>query len=208
MTKEDTIPSEPSFARFILWEILGIVGFLHILQYAPANDPTPLCFLANAVGFMVLYPILYFYNRLKLPLVLKFLVSPLSLTLRSILMISGFFWVAYVLYATGYSLGLASGFVIFRRDYLFLGPFFVFDYFFFVEHLWGLSRANYSFWGAVGMISDSISGVVGGYYLGRTLDTKWGMFFGDPETRGLIWIIFILIGIGAVVWFGNKTRKG
>jgi hypothetical protein len=89
-----------------------------------------------------------------------------------------------------------------------LGCFFVFDYFFFVEHLWGLSRVNYTFWGAVGMISDSISGVVGGFYLGRTLDTKWGMFFGDTETRGLIWIVLILVGIAAVVWFGNKTRKG
>jgi hypothetical protein len=58
------------------------------------------------------------------------------------------------------------------------------------------------------MISDSVSGVVGGFYLGRTLNTKWGMFFGDGDVRTLIWIIFILIGIAAVVWFGNKTRKG
>ena len=57
------------------------------------------------------------------------------------------------------------------------------------------------------MISDSVSGVVGGYLLGRTLNTKWGMFFGDENIRALIWIIFILIGVGAVVWFGNKTRK-
>lgn len=208
MAPEEILPHPPSFARFILWEILGIVGFLHILQYAPANDPTPLIFLANAVVFIAVYPLLYFYNQLKLPLVLRFLVSPLSLVLRIILLGCFFMWVAYGLYSTGFSLGMTPCFQVFRNDYMFLGPFFVFDYFFFVEHLWGLSRVHHTFWGAVGMISDSVSGVVGGFYLGRTLDTKWGMFLGDDETRGLIWIILILIGMGAVVWFGNKTRKG
>jgi len=208
MAKEEEVANSPSFARFILWEILGIVGFLHILQYAPANDPTPLVFLANAVVFIALYPVLYFYSQLNLPLVLRFLVSPLSLTLRVILMVNCFLWVSYALYASGFTLGAASCFEVFKNDYMLLGCFFVFDYFFFVEHLWGLSRVNYTFWGAVGMISDSISGVVGGFYLGRTLDTKWGMFFGDTETRGLIWIVLILVGIAAVVWFGNKTRKG
>lgn len=58
------------------------------------------------------------------------------------------------------------------------------------------------------MISDSVSGIVGGLYLGRTLITKWGMFLGGVEIQGLIWSIFILSGVAVVVWFGNKTRKG
>jgi F0F1-type ATP synthase assembly protein I len=72
----------------------------------------------------------------------------------------------------------------------------------------GVSQSNFTFWASVGTLSDSVSGVVGGFYLGRILDTKWGMFFGDADTRALIWIIFVLIGVAAVVWFGNKTRKG
>ena len=91
---------------------------------------------------------------------------------------------------------------------MYLAPFFVMDYLFFMEHLWGVGRVNVSFWRGVGMISDAVSGVVGGYYLGRTLNTKWGVFFGDDETRALIWVLFILIGIAAVVWFSNKTRQG
>lgn len=57
----------PPFSRFILWEILGVVGFVHILQYGPANESTPLFFLANAVIFLAAYPTLYYYNQLKLP---------------------------------------------------------------------------------------------------------------------------------------------
>ncbi|HXL72429.1 MAG TPA: hypothetical protein VN963_02285 [bacterium] len=89
-----------------------------------------------------------------------------------------------------------------------MAPFFVFDYFVLVEHLWGVSRSNFTFWASVGTLSDSVSGVVGGFCLGRILNTKWGMFVGDDDTRALIWIIFVLIGVAAVVWFGNKTRKG
>ncbi len=199
----------PSFARFILWEILGIVGFLHILLYAPANDPTPLIFLANSVVFIVVYPIVYFYSQMKLPSVLKFLISPLSVTLRILLMGSSFLWITYILYATGFFLGQASCFMVVKNYWMILAPFYVIDYFFFFEHLWGLSRVNFTFWASVGMISDSVSGVVGGLYLGRTLITKWGSFLGDVEVQGLVWSIFILLsGVALVVWFGNKTRKG
>lgn len=198
----------PSFARFILWEIVGIVGFLHILLYAPANDPTPLFFLVNAVVFLVAYPTLYFYTQMKMPVVLKFLVFPLGVALRVLLMATSFLWITYVLYASGLFLGAASCFIVVKTYWMFLAPFFVVDYFFFFEHLWGLSRVNFTFWSSLGMISDSVSGVVGGLYLGRTLITKWGMFLGDVEVQGLIWSIFILIGVSAVVWFGNKTRKG
>lgn len=205
---KETVATAPPFPRFILWETLGIVGFLHILQYAPPNDSTPLYFLANSVVFIAAFPIYYFYSQLKLPVVLKFLVFPLSVTLRLILMVCCFMWVTYVLYASGFLLGDISCFVIFKNYWYFLALFFVFDYFSLVEHLWGLSRVNFSFWTSLAMISDAISGVVMGFYLGRTLNTKWGMFFGDENTRALIWIIFILIGIAVVSWFGNKTRKG
>ena len=209
MTKETTaIFQPPPFSRFILWEILGIVGFLHILQYAPANDPTPLFFLGNSIVFILLYPVIYFYSQLKLPPVLKIIISPLSIFLRLVMMVSSFLWIVYVAYATGYLLGDVSLFLIFKNYWMFMTPFFVMDYFFFLEHLWGISTVNFTFWASVGMISDSVSGVVGGFYLGRILNTKWGMFFGDPNIRTLIWVIFILIGVGAVVWFGNKTRKG
>jgi hypothetical protein len=132
----------------------------------------------------------------------------LSIVLRIILMISCYVWITYIFYASGYLLGNVSCYAIFKDDYLFLAPFFVFDYFVLVEHLWGVSRSNFTFWASVGTLSDSVSGVVGGFCLCRILDTKWGMFFGDNDTRVLIWIISILIGAAAVVWFGNKTRKG
>lgn len=123
-------------------------------------------------------------------------------------MINCFIWVTYVLYATGFMLGDVSCFSVFKDYWMFLGAFFALDYFFLVEHLWGLSKDNYTFWRSVGMLSDATSGVVGGFVLGRILNTKWGMFFGMPDVRALIWIIFILIGVAAVEWFGNKTRKG
>lgn len=208
MAPEKIVPAPPSFARFILWESLGIVGFLHILQYAPANDFTPLIFLGNAVVFIAAFPALYFYNQLHIPLVLKFLIAPFSVALRLALLVSCFLWVTYVFYASGFFLGQVSVYVLLKNDWMFLAPFFVFDYFSLVEHLWGLSRVNFSFWTSLAMISDAVSGVVGGFYLGRILDTKWGMFFGNLETRALIWMIFILIGIAAVTWFGNRTRKG
>lgn len=200
--------STPSFARFILWEILGIVGFLHILFYAPANDPTPLFFLTNALVFVALYPILYFYSQIKLPAFLRVMILPLSITLRVFLMVSSFLWITYIFYATGLFLGQASCFMVVRHYWLFLAPFYVVDYFFFFEHLWGLSRVNFTFWSSVGMISDSVTGVVGGFYLGRTLITKWGMFFGNVELQGMIWSTIIFIGVAMVVWFGNKTRRG
>jgi len=210
MAKETTaaVIATPPFSRFILWEILGVVGFLHILQYAPANDPTPLYFLGNALVFVLLYPVLYFYRQMKIPQVLRVLIFPLSITLRLVLMVSCYFWIAYILYATGFNLGFASCYEVFRDDYMFLGPIFAMDYVFFVEHLWGVGKDNITFWRSVGMISDAVSGVVGGYYLGRILNAKWGMFFGGDETRAVIWILFILIGIATVVWFSNKTRQG
>lgn len=209
MMKKDTAPATPpSFPRFILWEIIGIAGFLHILQFAPADDSTPLFFLANAVVFVAAYPVLYFYNQLNMPVLVKFLVSPLSVALRITLMVSCFIWITYIFYASGYLLGNVSCYAVFKEYYWFMAPFFVFDYFILLEHLLGVSRSNFTFWASVGTLSDSVSGMVGGFYLGRVLNTKWGMFFGDDDTRALIWIIFVLIGVAAVVWFGNKTRKG
>ncbi len=208
MKKDSEISSPPSFSRFILWEIIGIAGLAHILQYAPANDSTPLVFIANAVVFLAAYPVLYFYNQLKIPAFVKFLITPLSVALRITLLVTCFMWITYVFYASGFLLGNVSCYVIFKNYYFYLAPFFVFDYFVLVEHLWGVSQSNFTFWASVGTLSDSVSGIVGGFYLGRILDTKWGMFFGDNDTRALIWIIFVLIGVAAVVWFGNKTRKG
>jgi hypothetical protein len=208
MTKENIPAAPPLFSRFILWEILGIVGFLHILQYAPANDPTPLFFLTNAVVFAALYPVFYFYNQLKLPLVMRFLAFPLSVTLRILLMVSCGIWITYTLYATGFFLGQASCYLVVRDYWMFILPFYVFDYFFFLEHLLGLSDTQLNFWTSLGMISDAVSGVVGGYYLGRVLITKWGMFFGDFEVQTLLWIILILVSIVAVILFFKKTRKG
>ena len=208
MEKNSRAVETPSFPRFILWEIIGIVGFVHILQFAPANESTPLFFLGNAVVFAAVYPALYFYNQLKLPLVLRFLAQPLNGVLRVLLMVSCFIWITYAFYASGFQLWNVPCYAIFKNDCFFLGPFYVLDYFILVEHLWGLSKTNFTFWSSVGTLSDSVSGAVGGYYLGRTLNTKWGIFFGDDETRALIWVIFVLIGVAAVVWFGNKTRKG
>jgi hypothetical protein len=208
MGLKETVVASPSFPRFILWETLGIVGFLHILQYAPPNDSTPLFFLANAVIFIAAFPTLYFYNQLKLPTFLKLFISPLGMVLRVVLLACCYFWVTYVFYASNFTLGEVSCFQIFKDYWYFLGPFFVFDYFSMVEHLWGLSKVNFSFWTSLAVVSDGVSGVVTGFYLGRTLNTKWGMFFGDESTRALIWTIFILIGIAAISWFGNKTRKG
>ena len=207
---------KPIFARFILWEILGAVGFLHILFYATPNDPTPLLFMANALIFLAAYPALYYYKQIKLPLFLKFLLLPLEYSLRVVLMVNGFLWITYALYATSFNLSCMQGtlqvaipcFQVIKNDWMFLAPFFVMDYFFFFEHLWGLSRVNFTFWSSVGMISDSVSGVVGGLLLGRTLISKWGQFFGPLDIQGVLWMDFILIAVSAVVWFGNKTRKG
>lgn len=201
-------PPTPSLAQFIFWEIVGVLGFFHILIFSSANDPTHLYFLSNMLVFVVLYPVLYFYNQLYFPAVLKFLVLPLSITLRLVLLISSFIGIAYLLYAIHYSLGTVSVFQVVKDYWIFLVPFFVINYFWLLEHLWGLSRVNFAFWSSVGMVSDSVSGIVSGYALGRTLNTKWGIFFGDDNIRALIWIIFILIGLAAVVWFGHKTRKG
>lgn len=208
MSKDPAVVSSPSFPRFILWEIIGIAGFLHILQFAPANDSTPLFFLANAVVFIAVYPTLYFYNQLKIPAALKFLITPLSFALRIILMISCFIWVTYIFYASGFLLGNILCYSVFKNYYIYLAPFFVFDYFVLVEHLWGVSKHDFTFWASVGTLSDSVSGIVGGFYLGRILNEKWGIFFGSDDIRALIWIVFVLIGVAAVVWFGNKTRKG
>lgn len=207
---------KPIFARFILWEILGIVGFLYILFYGTPNDPTPLLFLGNALIFLAAYPALYYYKQIKMPLFLKFLLLPLEYSLRVILMANGFLWIIYLLYTTSFNLTCTQGnlplaihcFDVIKSDWMFLAPFFVMDYFFFFEHLWGLSRVNFTFWSSVGMISDSVSGVVGGLLLGRTLISKWGQFFGSQDVQGVLWMDFILIAVGAVVWFGNKTRKG
>jgi hypothetical protein len=219
MAKEAVTAStvqSPSFARFILWEILGAMGFLHILFYGAARELTPLFFLGNALAFVILYPLLYFYSQLKIPVVLKFLISPVSVTLRILLMASSFLWITYVLDAAKLSFMLdaatppaqASCFDVVKHYWMFLAPIYVVDYFFFFEHMWGLSRVNFTFWSSVGMISDSVSGSMGGYLLGRTLISKWGDIFGVPDIQGLIWSIFILVGVAAVVWFGNKTRHG
>lgn len=211
MAKE-TVPTQadipPSFARFVLWEVLGIMGFFHILIYGPPGEPTPLLFLGNAVAFTILYPVLYFYRQLKLPPFLKFLILPVTIILRTLLMACSFLWIAYILYATKLPLGQSSCFEVIQQYWMFMTPFYVVDYFFFFEHLWGLSKVNFTFWSSVGMISDSVSGSVGGWKLGQLLITKWGMFFGGPDMQGLVWGIFVLTGVAAVVWFGNKTRHG
>lgn len=197
----------PSFARFILWEIVGIVGFFHILLYAPANDPTPLYFLVNAIVFIGLYPAATFFHEFKFPAVLKLLVEPLHIVLRLLLLATGYIWCAYILYSTEVSLGSIPCFQIAREKWMFLVPLFALDYFFFLEHMWGLSRVNFRFWPSLGMISDSVSGVVGGYVTGHTLFVRWGLMPMGVESQALTRSLFILTGVAVVVWFGNKTRQ-
>ena len=102
MTKDPALIQSPSFARFILWEILGIVGFFISSNMPRPMIPRPVT-LANTVVFIALYPILYFYNQLRIPLVLKFIIYPLSMGLGLVLMVSAFLWITYVAYATGFS---------------------------------------------------------------------------------------------------------
>ncbi|MGH7738750.1 MAG: hypothetical protein ACREL1_01270 [bacterium] len=198
----------PPISRFLLWQIVGLVGFLHILYYAPAGDPTPLVFLANAVVFLVMYPALYFYPRLTAPVFLKPLVSPLNAALQVILLLNTYIWVTYALYAAHLVLDHVSVWEVFASDYPLLLLLFAVDYIFFFRHLFGVSGHEHGFWSSAGILSDAVSGVVLGYGLGRTLDTKWGMFFGGNMERVMVWVIFILIGVAAVVWFNAKTRKG
>ncbi len=208
MGKDPVISKPPSFARFILWEILGVVGFLHILYYGPANDPVPLIFLANAVIFVLTYPVVYFYQQLKMPVFLKFLISPLHAFLQVLLLISTYIWITDVLYATGYSLDHVYCYQVFADYYWAVFPLFMMNYFFFFQHLWGVSGHEHTFWSTAAILSDAVSGVVVGFGLGHTLDTKWGMFFGGNEVRVLVWVIFVFIGVGVVVWFNARTRKG
>jgi hypothetical protein len=206
--KTNTGAATPPLSRFMLWQIVGIVGFLHILYYAPGNDPTPLVFLSNAVVFLVLYPVVYFYNRLTVPAFFKMLISPLYAALQVILLMTTYIWITYALYATNYTLDHVSVWEDFANYYPVLFLLFVVDYVFFFRHLFGISGHEHSFWSSAGILSDAVSGVVAGYGLGKILDTKWGMFFGGNPTRVLFWLIFIMVGVAAVVWFNQKTRKG
>jgi hypothetical protein len=198
----------PPLSRFLLWQIVGLVGFLHILYYAPAGDPTPLVFLCNAVVFLVIYPLLYFYYRFSAPAFLKILISPLQAVLQVFLLITTYIWSTYALYAAHFTLDHVGVWEVFATYYPVLFLFFVVDYIFFFQHLFGVSGHEHNFWSSAGILSDAVSGVVLGYGLGRTLDTKWGMFFGSDPIRVLVWMMFILVGVAAVVWFNAKTRKG
>ena len=195
-------------SRFLLWQIVGLVGFLHILYYAPADDPTPLVFLCNAVIFLLIYPVLYFYSRFAAPAFLKVLVPPLHAALQVLLLITTYIWTIYVLYASHFTLDHVAAWEVFATYYPLLFLLFVVDYVFFFQHLFGVSGHEHSFWSSAGILSDAVSGVVLGYGLGRTLDNKWGMFFGGDPQRVMIWMVFILVGVAAVVWFNTKTRKG
>src|ERR1700722_20288091 len=180
----------PPLSRFLLWQIVGLVGFLHILYYAPAGDPTPLVFLCNAVVFLAVYPLLYFYYRLSVPAFFKVILSPLQAVLQVLLLITAYIWTTFAPY------------------YPVLFLLFVVDYIFFFQHLFGVSGHDHSFWSSAGILSDAVSGVVLGYGLGRALDTKGGPFFWGDPVRVMFWMMFILVGVAAVVWFNAKTRKG
>lgn len=198
----------PPLSRFMLWEIVGLVGFLHILYYAPAKDPVPLIFLGNAAIFLLIYPMTYFYEHITVPAFLKFLVSPVHAFLQVILLITTYIWITYVLYATQYPLDQVPVYDVFAGYYWVLFPMFMLVYFFFFLHLLGVGGERHSFWSSAAILSDGVSGVVLGYGLGKTLDTKWGMFFGGDPIRVLIWMLFLFIGTIVVVWFNARTRKG
>ena len=198
----------PPLSRFMLWQIVGLVGFLHILYYAPAGDPTPLVFLCNAVIFLAVYPVLYFYYRFSIPAFLKILISPLQAGLQVFLLITTYIWVTYALYASHFTLDHVAVWEVFATYYPVLFLLFAVDYVFFFQHLFGVSGHEHNFWSSAGILSDAVSGVVLGYGLGRTLDIKWGIFFGSDPVRVVFWMMFILVGVAAVVWFNAKTRKG
>jgi hypothetical protein len=198
----------PPLSRLMLWEIMGLVGFLHILYYAPAQDPVPLIFLCNGAIFLALYPVLYFYDHLLVPTFLKFMISPLHAFLQVVLLITTYIWTIYVLYAVQFQLNHVFVFEVFTNYYWVLFPVFMLVYFFFFLHMLGVGGENHSFWSSAAILSDGVSGVVLGYGLGKTLDTKWGMFFGSNPTRVLFWMLFLLIGVIVVVWFNARTRKG
>jgi hypothetical protein len=81
------------------------------------------------------------------------------------------------------------------NHYYVLGPLFIFIYFPFIQPFWGITRYYYSLPGL--LVLTIYSGLCGfiGYLVGSFVDHKFGTYIGSENTRFVLWLSLIFIGI-------------
>lgn len=188
--KAKVIEQPRSLMRMFFWEALGVAGFIYILLHPVANSLWDLGFFYSALFFLAAYPLLYIYRWKLAGGFLDILLLPTSFVLSLGLGVSAYLWITYWLYITGnpYAHSLMN-------HYYVMGPLFIFIYFPFIQPFWGVTRYYYSLPGLV--ILMFYSGLCGfiGYLLGSFVDHKFGASLGSENTRFVLWLSLIFIGI-------------
>ncbi len=182
-----------SLTRLLLWEGMGLLGFLHILRHPLADPLWALNYRYNALFFLAAYPLLYVYRWTMMGGCLGMILFPLSFVLSLGLGACAYIWVLYSLLFSAspyYHAATRHGWV--------LGPLFIaLVYFPLVEPLWGVSRKYHSLgqWGRI-FVFAAVGGFLG-YLLGWAVQGKLHGLLASDNLVFLAWLT--LIGAGTAL---------
>jgi hypothetical protein len=191
-------------ARLVFWEAWAVTGLIHMLHFAPAGNKTSLYFLYNALAFLVLYPSVYLYKWIPLPGLLRMILIPLDVCFHTLLLLSSFLWLGYVVFVFW-----PSFFPFLVSNAIVLCVFWALLYMTWVRYGFGTARAFMAFGPLLVLTFWVAAGGALGFFGGRWLVEHIGNHIGSDSVKLLVWVLLVLTGMsGAALMAPKKTGDG
>lgn len=188
-------------ARLLLFEGLAGAGLAHMLLYAPAGNPYTLYFLYNAAIFLALYPVIYLYKWIRLPGILRLLLTPINIALHAVMLVSTFAWAGYAVF-----IRYPDQFRIIADSALLLWFFWTILYLAWVRYLLATSHKYVPFGPLLVLTMIVGAGGLGGFWAGRWVVENWGQHVGTPPMRFMLWVACTLIGAAGAGFLAPKRE--
>jgi hypothetical protein len=195
------------FVQVILWELLAAYGLFRLIQCGSGQDAWTFRFVYNACFFLVFYPCLAFWRFGGVPGLIKFILFPIGLLLRLGVMVSAYFWTAYIFWSVQH-MELVD--LMFRRPVV-IGFLFFLIYWSFIGTLLGTKGQASSVWGLTRLTLFTVGSGLIGFLIGRGLDLALAARQWPADQR--LWILVLSTLLFALVgsWVGkfrerNKTN--
>lgn len=186
-------------ARLLLFEGLAGAGLAHMLLYAPASNPYTLYFLYNAAAFLVLYPVIYLYKWIRLPGILRLLLTPLNIALHAAMLVSTFLWAGYAIFVR-----YPDQFKVLADGTIILWFFWTILYLAWGRYLLATSQKYVPFAPLLVLTMIVAAGGLGGFWGGRWVVDHWGDQIGSPAVRFMLWVSCTLVGAAGAGFLAPK----
>lgn len=185
--------------RLLLFESLAGLGLAHILLYAPSDKPHTLVFLYNAIAFLALYPVVYFYKWVPLPGVMRFLFTPLNVLFHAILLVSTYLWLGYVVY-----MRWTEQLVLLSGSLFVFWMFWAVLYLSWFRYVLGASQKYIPLGPLLALTLIVACGGCAGFFAGQWVVGHYGEHVGSDSLRFVVWTMLVMVGMMAGAVFAPK----